>query len=76
MARYASPNSTMVYVLQDESALFEIYTDHQGKKIPKVKKLVEFTPEPSAGGDFVSRSEFDELKGKLEAFINKGGNNT
>ena len=67
MQRYASPNSTMIYVLQDESAIFEIYTDPQGKKIPKVKKLVDFAPE-SEGGGFVSRAEFDELKKKFEAF--------
>ena len=31
--RYASPNSTMIYVLRDESVIFEIYTDIQGKKL-------------------------------------------
>lgn len=31
MARYAGPNSTMIYVLQDESTVFEIYTDLQGR---------------------------------------------
>lgn len=67
LQRYASPNSTMIYVLQDESALFEVYTDPQGKKIPKVKKLVDFAPE-NEGGGFVSRAEFDELKQKFEAF--------
>lgn len=70
MARYAGPNSTMIYVLQDESAVFEIYTDMQGKKVPKVRRLVEITPEQSAGagnGDFVRRAEFDALVKKIEA---------
>ena len=71
MQRYASPNSTMIYVLQDESVLFEVYTDPQGKKMPRVKKLVDFTPE-SGGGGYVSHTEFEELKNKLEAFISKG----
>jgi hypothetical protein len=71
LQRYASPNSTMIYILQDESVLFEVYTDPQGKKMPRVKKLVDFTPE-SGGGGYVSRTEFDELKNKLEAFIAKG----
>lgn len=65
MARYAGPNSTMIYVLQDESVVFEIYTDLQGKKVPKVRKLVEFAPEQS-GGDFVRRAEFDALAKKIE----------
>ena len=67
LQRYASPNSTMIYVLQDESAIFEIYTDMQGRKTPKARKLVELTPE-SDGGGFVSRTEFDELKKRFEAF--------
>lgn len=71
LQRYASPNSTMIYVLQDESMIFEVFTDMQGKKVPKVKKLVEFAPEGDGGG-FVSRAEFDELKQKFEAFTAKG----
>ena len=58
--RYASPNSTMIYVLQDES------TDMQGKKLSKVRKLVEFAPEDKNGA-FVSREEFNELKSKVDA---------
>jgi hypothetical protein len=70
MIRYASPNSTMVYILQDESTLFEIYTDPMGKKSARARKLVEFSAEsaPSAsGGEFVTRKEFDELAKKFEA---------
>lgn len=69
MARYAGPNSTMIYVLQDESTIFEIYTDLQGKKVPKVRKLVEFTPEQfgnANGGEYVRREEFDALVKKIE----------
>ena len=71
LQRYALPNSTMLYVLQDESMIFEVFTDMQGKKVPKVKKLVDFAPEGDGGG-FVSRAEFDELKQKFEAFTTKG----
>jgi hypothetical protein len=70
MIRYAGPNSTMVYILQDESTLFEIYTDPMGKKSARARKLVEFSAEsaPSAsGGEFVTRKEFDELAKKFEA---------
>ena len=73
MQRFASPNSTMIYVLQDESTVFEIYTDGMGKKIPKVKKLVDFVPEQAANENYVTRNEFDELKQKLEQLL-KGGN--
>jgi hypothetical protein len=72
LQRYASPNSTMIYVLQDESMLFEVFTDLQGKKIPKAKKLVDFAPEAENG--YVTRAEFDELRNKLEALISKGDN--
>ena len=71
LQRYAAPNSTMIYVLQDESAIFEVFTDLQGKKLPKVKKLVEAATESGNAG-FVSREEFNELKQKFEAFITKG----
>jgi hypothetical protein len=71
LQRYAAPNSTMIYVLQDESAIFEVFTDPQGKKLPKVKKLVEASAE-SSGVGFVSREEFNELKQKFEAFMAKG----
>ena len=71
LQRYAAPNSTMIYVLQDENAIFEVFTDLQGKKLPKVKKLVEATTE-SGGAGFVSREEFNELKEKFEAFMAKG----
>ena len=71
MQRYAAPNSTMIYVLQDESMIFEIFTDLQGKKLPKVKRLVEATAE-SGGAGFVSREEFNALKEKFEAFMAKG----
>lgn len=71
LQRYAAPNSTMIYVLQDESAIFEVFTDLQGKKTPKIKKLVEMSAESENAG-FVSREEFNALKEKFEAFIAKG----
>lgn len=72
MQRYASPNSTMIYVLQDESAMFEIYTDPQGKKLPRVRKFVEeISDNPSS--EYVSRSEFNELKAKIEAMTGAKG---
>ena len=38
----------------------------QGKKLSKVRKLVEFAPE-DRNGAFVSREEFNELKSKVDA---------
>lgn len=70
MQRFANPNSVMVYVLQDESAIFEVYTDAQGRKTVKAKKLVDYTAEADRGG-YVTRAEFEELKGRLEA-LGKG----
>ena len=72
MARYASPNSTMIYVLQDESILFEIYTDMQGKKVPRVRRLAEYVAEQgntAPAADYVKREEFDALVKKFEALV-------
>lgn len=69
MQRYANPNSVMIYVLQDESAMFEIFTDAQGKKIPKTRKFIEETPASNSSDEFVPRTEFDALKAKIEAFM-------
>ncbi len=56
MQRYASPNSTMIYVLQDENALFEIYTDPQGKKFRRSKSLWSSLPRPRAADTLPTRS--------------------
>ena len=75
LSRFSSPNSVMLYVLQDETMVFEVYTDEQGKKSFKARQLVDAPTQDGTngakGGDFVSRQEFDELKAMVEAL--KGG---
>ena len=72
LSRFSAPNSVMLYILQDETMAFAVYTDEQGKKAFKAKQLVDApTQDGTKGGDFVSRQEFDELKALVEAL--RGG---
>lgn len=66
LARYANPNTTMVYYLQDESQLFEVTTDIQGKKGVKIRKIVDCVPEPPPSKDYITRDEFTELQNKVK----------
>ncbi len=70
MSRYAQPNSVMVYLLQDESTLFEVYTDGQGKKGIRTRTLVDAQPDKPV--EYATRSELEELKKMIENL--KGGN--
>ncbi len=77
MSRYAQPNTIMLYVRQDESEIYEVYTDGQGKKAIRVRRLTDAPAEPK-GGEFVTRSEFDSLKAMVEKLGNaspEGGDN-
>lgn len=73
LARFASPNTVTVYFLQDESAIFEVSTDIQGKKNIRTRKLSDVEPQKQAVApntdDFVKRSEFDALLGKLDGIL-------
>ncbi len=77
MSRYAQPNTIMLYVRQDESEIYEVYTDGQGKKAIRARRLTDI-PAESKGGDFITRSEFDSLKAMVEKLGNaspEGGDN-
>lgn len=67
LSRFSTPNTVMIYILQDDSAVFEIFTDEQGRKAYKAKKLVDIQEQPNGGGDLVTRQEFEELKKAIEA---------
>ena len=41
LSRFAAPNSIMIYLLQDESTLYEVYTDGQGKKSIRARTLTD-----------------------------------
>lgn len=69
LSRFASPNTITAYFLQDESTLFEVATDAQGKKNIRVRKLTDVTEEPkkqTVSGDYVTRAEFEDFRTKLE----------
>ena len=66
LSRFASYNTIMVYFLQDESTLFEVTTDAQGKKYLKTRKLTDIEPVTQQNAQFVTREEFDGLKAKID----------
>lgn len=76
MSRYAQPNTVMLYVQQDESAIYEVYTDGQGKKAIRARRLTD-APAENRGGEFVTRGEFDSLKAMVEKIYGntEGGDN-
>ena len=67
MMRVAMPDTLMVYFQQDESAIHEVYTDMQGRKMIRTRTLSPIEPAQSGGGDVVTRKEFDELRTAVEA---------
>lgn len=73
LSRFAYPNTVTAYFLQDESAIFEVTTDTQGKKNIRTRiltdKKAEETPKNNIVGDFVTRTEFDDFRAKLEAIL-------
>lgn len=71
LSRFASPNSITVYFLQDESVLFEIATDIQGKKNIRTRKLVDVEQKKTEKEDYLTRTEFNDFKGKLETLLSK-----
>lgn len=78
LGRFASPNSIMQYTLQDESMLFEIYTDIQGRKNVKSKNLADSITVETVKDknlEYVSRKEFEVLKAEIKALKENKGEN-
>lgn len=74
LGRFASPNSIMVYTLQDETLQFEIATDAWGKKTIRTRRLVDYTPtqaENKGSVDYVTRQEFLGLQAQIKALQDK-----
>ena len=70
--RFASPNTTTVYFLQDDSTIFEITTDIQGRKNIRIRNLVDVDVQDAKKEektDYLPRKEFDAFKSVLEPFI-------
>ena len=72
LSRFAIPNTITVYFLQDESTLFEVVTDVQGKKNIRARKLVDIAPQKEEKSEdkapmnnYITREEFDEFKATL-----------
>ena len=74
MSRPAEPNTEIIYLHQNEPFLFQITTDIQGIKTQKTFRLIAEEKQEKKEFDYVARSEFEELKAKLETlFANKEG---
>lgn len=69
MSRYAQPNTVMFYVQQDETMVYEVYTDMQGKKAIRARQLLDAPTEPKPT-EQVTRQEFDALRATVERLIN------
>ena len=72
LSRFAAPNSIMIYLLQDESTLFEVYTDGQGKKSIRARTLTDAAQE--APVEYATKAELEELKKAIDSI--KGGTAT
>jgi hypothetical protein len=71
LSRAAMPDSLMVYIQQDESAMHEVYMDAEGRKMIRTRSLIPVEAVQSGGGDMVTRKEFEELRAAVEAM--RGG---
>ena len=60
LSRFASPNSVMIYMQQDETTLYEVYTDSQGKKEIRARALTDCEKAPTV--EYVTKEDFDNLK--------------
>lgn len=67
LSRAAMPDSLMVYIQQDESAMHEVYMDAEGRKMIRTRSLMPVEAVQSGGGDMVTRREFEELRAAVEA---------
>lgn len=67
MTRPALPDTLMLYVQQDESAIHEVYTDPQGRKMIKTRTFSDIVKEKNTDSQsMVTRKEFEELKAAVE----------
>lgn len=71
LSRAAMPDSLMVYIQQDETAMHEVYTDAEGRKLIRTRSLSPIEGAEPVVGEMVTRKEFDELRAAVEAL--KGG---
>lgn len=71
LSRVAMPDSLMVYIQQDETAMHEVYMDAEGRKMIRTRALMPVEAVQSVGGDTVTRKEFEDLKASVEAL--RGG---
>ena len=74
LGRFATPNSIMVYTLQDETLQFEVATDYWGKKTIRTRQLTDYAPpttEKDGKLDYVTRQEFLGLQAQIKALQDK-----
>ena len=67
LSRAAMPDSLMVYIQQDETAMHEVYMDAEGRKMIRTRALCPVEAAQSGGGEVVTRKEFEDLKAAVEA---------
>lgn len=82
LARYAEPNSEMIYLDQDKPVLYEVKTDFQGRKTINLYDLAPSANGAGVGGskmdmtNYVTKNEFEALQAQIKALeekINNGG---
>ena len=71
LSRAAMPDSLMVYIQQDETAMHEVYMDAERRKMIRTRSLIPVEAVQSGGGDMVTRKEFEELRAAVDAM--RGG---
>ena len=71
LSRAAMPDSLMVYIQQDETAMHEVYMDAEGRKMIRTRSLIPVEAVQSGGGVVVTRREFEEMRAAVEAM--RGG---
>lgn len=65
LSRMAMPDSLMIYVQQDETAVHEVYTDTAGRKAIRTRMLTDVPPAADPTTEYVTRKEFDDLRAEI-----------
>lgn len=75
MARFAEPNTEIIYWHQDQPLIFEIKTDGQGRKGYRTFRLENLTlaTQEQAKKEYVTHDQLKELQDKVEDLQKKLG---
>ena len=65
LSRMAMPDSLMIYIQQDETAVHEVYTDTAGRKAIRTRMLTDAPTAADPTTEYVTRKEFDALRAEI-----------